>query len=153
MKSLAAAVLTIFLLGVACDNSNSGSTPTTASPPLVSETLSGTVSAPVNGILQSSFNPFTVASPGGSVSVTLTSATETRPDGSSNPNVVVGVAVGTPSGTTTCTLGSGNTPVLLQASANSTLSGTAAAGAYCVQVSDGTNQKGPVAYTIVVMHP
>jgi len=119
---------------------------------LTLDTLPGTVPAPVNGVRQAASVLFAVATPGGTVTVTLTSAVETHPDGTTNPNVVMGVAVGTPSGTT-CTLGAGNVPALLQAGANSSLSGTAGSGAYCVQVSDVTNQQGPVAFTIVVSHP
>jgi hypothetical protein len=142
--------LAFALIGVACNNSSDTST-TTPTPPLTSETLTGTVNPPVNGVLQSASNPFTVTA-AGSVSVTLTSAVLTNPDGTTNPSVVVGVAVGTQSGST-CTLGSGNVPTSMQAGANATLSGTLAAGNYCVQVSDQTNQKGPVAYSVVVVHP
>ena len=154
MKSLplVGLALALALTGIACDNSSDTSSTTTATPVLVSETLTGTVNAPVGGVLQTASNLFTVASPGGPVSVTLTSAVLTNPDGTTNPAVVMGVTVGTQTGTT-CTLGAGNTPVLLQASATSTISGSLAAGSYCVQVSDVTNQKGPVAYTVVVMHP
>jgi hypothetical protein len=95
---------------------------------------------------------FNVNAPGGTVVVTLTSAVQTNPDGSVNPNVVMGVAVGTPAAGA-CSLGAGNVPALLQAGANSSLSGTAASGLYCVQVSDVTNQQGPVAFTVVVQHP
>jgi hypothetical protein len=143
--------LAFALTAAACNNGSDSST-TTPTVPLTSETLTGTVNPPVANVLQAASNPFTVASPGGTVSVTLTSAVQTNPDGTTNPSVVMGIAVGTQTGTT-CALGSGNTPQLLQASATSTISGTLAAGAYCVQVSDVTNQKGPVAYTLVVLHP
>lgn len=142
--------LALALPCLACGSSNS--TTTTPSPVLVSETLTGTVNPPVNNVLQSASSPFTVASPGGPVSVTLTSAILTNPDGTTNSAVVMGLAVGTPSGAT-CALAAGNTPYLLQAGASSTISGNLAAGNFCVQVSDVTNQKGPVAYTVVVMHP
>ena len=143
--------LALALSGLACNNGSDTSSTTTATPPLVSETLSGTVNAAVGGVPQSAFNPFTVSA-AGPASVTLTSAVLTNPDGTTNPSVVVGVAVGSLSGTT-CNLGTGNNPQPLQASATSTLSGTLSAGSFCVQVSDVTIQKGPVAYTVVVMHP
>jgi hypothetical protein len=114
--------------------------------------LSGTVPAVVAGVRQTASVLFNVASPGGSVLVTLTSAVETNPDGTMNPNVVVGLGVGTPNAGS-CVLAAGDVPVLLQSGANSSLSGTAAAGLYCVQVSDMTNQPGPVAFTVVVSHP
>jgi hypothetical protein len=116
------------------------------------DTLPGTVAAPVGGVRQAASVLFNVASPGGSVLVTLTSAVETHPDGTTNPNVVVGIAVGSPTAGS-CALAAGNVPILLQAGANSSISGTAAAGLYCVQVSDVTNQLGPVAFTVVISHP
>ena len=147
-------VLTLMLtVGVlaGCSGDNSTNTSTT-SPTLLSDTLSGTVPPPVAGVRQAASVPFNVGAPGGSVSVTLTSAVESRPDGTSNPNVVMGVAVGSPSGSS-CTLAAGNLPILLQSGAASSITGTAAAGLYCVQVSDQTNQLGTVAFTVVVQHP
>jgi hypothetical protein len=144
-------VLALGMASAACNNGSSSST-TSATVPLTSETLPGVVPAPINSVLQSANVFFTVGAPGGTVTVTLTSAVQTNPDGTANPSVVMGVAVGTASGTT-CSLGVNNLPVLMQASATSTLSGTANPGAFCVQVSDVTNQSGPVAFTIVVTHP
>jgi len=137
---------------VGCSSGNSDASTTTTTPTAVLDTLPGTVPAPVGGVRQAASVLFNVAAPGGSVVVTLTSAVETHPDGTTNPNVVVGVAVGSPNAGT-CTLGTGNVPALLQAGAASALSGTASAGLYCVQVSDVTNQQGPVAFTVVVSHP
>ena len=150
-KFLTVAMTLMIGLSAGCSGGSSAST-TTASPPLSLDTLPGTVPPPVDGVRQAASVLFNVASPGGSVVVTLTSAVETRPDGTSNPNVVVGIAVGNPSGAS-CSLGTGNVPILLQSGANSSISGTAAAGLYCVQVSDVTNQLGPVAFTVVISHP
>ena len=149
-RSLALALL-VTVICIGCGGGSSSSS-TATSPTLVSDTLSGTVPAAIGGVHQSTSVLFNVAAPGGSVAVTLTSAVETNPDGSVNTSVVVGVAVGT-SSAGVCTLSAGTTPTPLQASANSTLSGTAAAGLYCVQVSDVTNQLGPVAFTVFVSHP
>jgi hypothetical protein len=90
----------------------------------------------------------TTPTTGATVSVTLTSAVETFPNGQLLPTVFVGLALGTPTGTT-CTLPSGSTPTPAQAgfSASTTLN----AGTYCLQVSDSTNQTGPVDYAVVVM--
>lgn len=150
-RSLALALT--FMVGICagCGGSSDTSAATT-SPTLSVDTLPGTVPAPVAGVRQAASVLFNVASPGGSVLVTLTSAVETHPDGSTNPNVVMGVAVGSPSAGS-CALGAGNVPALLQAGANSSISGTAAAGLYCVQVSDVTNQLGPVTFTLVISHP
>ena len=150
-RSLALALLVTVGICVGCSGGSNTSS-TTTSPTLTSDTLPGTVPAPIGGVRQAASVVFNVNAPGGSVLVTLTSAVETNPDGSVNPNVVVGVAVGTPSAGA-CSLGTGNVPVLLQAGANSSISGTAASGPYCVQVSDVTNQLGPVAFTVVVSHP
>ena len=152
MKTSLCLLLALSLITIACSSGSSSASTTTATVALTLDTLSGTVPVPVNGTLQSSSVFFTVAPVGGSVTVTLTSAVEVNPDGTTNPNVVMGVAVGTSSGNT-CSLGTGNIPVLMQASANSTLSGNASGGAYCVQVSDVTNQVGPVNYTVAISHP
>jgi hypothetical protein len=116
-------------------------------------TLTGTVLAAVDGHGQGDFKTFNVGQSGGAVTVTLTSAVETFPNGTLNPAVVMGLGVGTPSGPSTCTLPTGSTPALLQGSAMSILSGTLNAGTYCVHVSDQTIQKGRVAYTVVVSSP
>jgi hypothetical protein len=150
-RSLALALLVTVGTCAGCSGGSNSSSTTTA-PTLTSDTLTGTVPAPIGGVRQAASVVFNVNAPGGSVAVTLTSAVQTNPDGTANPNVVMGVAVGTPAAGA-CSLGTGNIPALLQAGANSTLSGTAAAGLYCVQVSDVTNQLGPVAFTVVVQHP
>jgi hypothetical protein len=144
------ALVALAIVTVACDSSSSTS-PTT-SPITNSSRLSGTVPAAVNGVPQSVFSNFTVGQGGGMVTLTLTSAVETFPDGTLNHDVVVGLAVGTPTGAT-CTLPAGSTPALFQAGAMPSMSGALNAGAYCVQVSDQTVQPGPAAYTVVVASP
>ena len=94
----------------------------------------------------------TTPTSGDSVTLTLTSAVETLPGGTLNPSVVMGIAVGTPTGTT-CTLPSGTVASLLSAGAASSISGTLNPGTYCVQVTneDASAQSGPVVYTVVVV--
>jgi hypothetical protein len=150
MKFFALVALAIVLTTAACDSSSSTS-PTT-SPMTTSSTLSGSVPAALNGVPQSVSSNFTVGQGGGMVTLTLTSAVETFPNGTLNPEVVVGLAVGTPAGTT-CALPAGSTPALVQAGAMASLSGALNAGAYCVQVSDKTVQQGPAAYTVVIASP
>src|SRR5262245_50429509 len=150
-KGFALALMLTAGLSAACGG-DSGNTTTTTTPTLSQETLSGTVPPPAAGVRQAASVPFNVASPGGTVQVTLTSAVESHPDGTTNPNVVMGIAVGSPSAGA-CALAAGNVPILLQSGANSAISGSAAAGVYCVQVSDVTNQLGPVAFTVVIQHP
>src|SRR5262249_24856910 len=124
-RSLALALL-VTVICVGCGG-DSGPSSTATTPTLLSDTRSGTVPAPIAGVRQAASVIFNVNAPGGSVAVTLTSAVQTNPDGSVNPNVVMGVAVGTPAAGA-CSLGTGNVPALLQAGANSTISGTAASG-------------------------
>jgi hypothetical protein len=90
----------------------------------------------------------TTPTTGATVTVTLTSAVETFPNGQLNPTVFVGLALGSPIGMT-CTLPPGSTPTPAQA--GFTAPTTLNPGTYCIQVSDTTIQTGPVAYTVVVM--
>src|SRR5690242_19319201 len=117
-RSLALALLMTVGTCVGCGGGSDSSATTTTST-LISDTLAGTVPAPIGGVRQAASVIFNVNAPGGTVSVTLTSAVETNPDASVNPNVVMGVAVGTPTAGA-CSLGTGNVPALLQAGANST---------------------------------
>jgi hypothetical protein len=148
-RILSVFVVLLSLPALACSGNSSDSTLVTNPTTAASETLIGTVAAPVNGALQTAVNTFT--SQAGTVSVTLTSAVETLPDGSKLPNVVMGVGLGSASGSS-CTLLS-NAFATAQPSSTVVLSGSVNAGAYCVQVSDVTNQLGPVAYAVVVNHP
>src|SRR5262249_24853017 len=150
-RSLALALLVTVGTCVGCGGSSDSSS-TTTTPTLVSETFPGTVPAPIAGVRQAASVIFNVNAPGGSVAVTLTSAVQANPDGRVNPNVGMGVAVGQPA-RGAGSLRTARGPGRRQAGANSTLSGTAASGLYCVQVSDVTNQLGPVAFTVVVQHP
>ena len=144
--------LPLALTTVACDNSGSGTTPTTTTPQtFATEIFAGTVPPLVDGVRQSVFNNFTVGQGGGQISVTLTSAVLTRPGGTLDTTVSLGVAVGAASGTTCTPLA--NASAIAQASSAAILSGSVAAGAYCVQLSDVTNQVGPVAYAVAVVHP
>jgi hypothetical protein len=134
---------------LSCGGDSASSTLPTTPTTGVSDTLVGTVGAPINGALQSAVNTFNAQA--GTVGVTLTSAVESMPDGSKLANVVMGLGIGTPNGSS-CTLMS-NAFTTAQPSSTVVLSGTVAAGSYCVQVSDVTNQLGPVAYALVVSHP
>jgi len=108
------------------------------------------VQPPVAGVLQGDVKPFTTMQ-SGTVSVTLTSAIETLPGGSLLPTVVMGVTIGNLANGA-CTALSGASTVA-SASSAVVLQGTLSAGPYCVQVSDVTNQVGPVAYALLVAHP
>jgi hypothetical protein len=150
-----AAILTMALvlpLAVAgCDNQSATAATTTSTATPVTDVLLGNVAAPINGVLQSGSNPFTVGQGGGTVSVTLTSAVETLPGGALLPTVVMGLAIGTPTGLTCTVIAGGSTTA--QGGSSPQLSGALNAGSYCVQVSDVTSQVGPVAYAVAVSHP
>jgi hypothetical protein len=150
--SLCALGLALAVVVSACDNGSSATT-TTPAPPTVTETLTGIVPAAVNGVQQSSFVPFTVAQQG-TASVTLTSAVETFPGGALNPAVLVGLSIGTGNAAgTACTLSVGDIPLRVPAGPTSYSTPTLVAGPACIVVSDQTVQTGPVAYTVVIVHP
>jgi len=150
MKHFSLVALVIVLSTAACDNSST--TPTTTSPATNTITFSGTVPAAVNGVPQSQSEPFTVGQSGGTVTFTLTSALETLAGGTLNPTVVMGIGVGTPSGSV-CTVPAGTTS-LLSASATP-ISGTLNPGSYCIQVTneDASPSSGPVTFTVVIVTP
>ncbi len=134
----------------ACSGSSTTPTATTPTTPPTNEVLTGTVAAPIGGALQTAFNSFTVTAGNGTLTLTLTSAVETFPDGTLLPTVTMGMGLGT-FANGTCTL-MANAFTTAQAGSSPQLNGTIAAGAYCVQMSDVTNQLGPVAYAVAVSH-
>jgi hypothetical protein len=139
--ALSAAAFLAFLGAAigACGGGSSNSTSVlTPSGTLVTDTFSGTV--PVGGV---DFNPFTVTT-GGTVSITLVAA-------GPPPTITMGLAIGTPGGTGVCSLLSGGS-VLTTAGSTAQLTGTVAAGSYCVEVVDVGNAAGPIAYTVTVAH-
>jgi len=147
--------LSIVLLAAGALTACSGSTTspsatTTPTGTVTNEVVSGTVPPPSNGVLQSAANPFTVNAGNGSVSVTLTSAVETMPDGTLLPTVTMGLGLGSWSNGT-CTTQPG-TFTTAQGGSVAQISGTISAGSYCVQVSDVTNQLGSVAYAVALSH-
>lgn len=145
--------LVLLLAGLAvastgCDRSVTLLTPEVT---IFTEVLTGTVLPPVNGELQRTVRTFTVGQGGGDVTVTLSSAVQTLPDGTQQTNVLVGLGVGTVvngacqvAASAYVTTPAGTTPQL---------AGTLTAGTYCAQVSDVTIQTGPVAFSITVTHP
>jgi hypothetical protein len=151
MKHFSLVALVIVLTSAACDNS-SGTNPTTTSPATNTITFSGTVPAAVNGVPQNQSEPFTVGQSGGTVTLTLTSALETLAGGTLNPTVVMGIGVGTPSGSV-CSVPAGTTQLL--AASATPLSATLNQGPYCIQVTneDASPSSGPVTFTVVIVTP
>jgi hypothetical protein len=103
------------------------------------ESFSGTVAAG-----SSDAHTFIVTAGNQPVLVTLTAAGPPT-------TIFMGVGVGTPASDGMCALFS-NASVLAQAGMTAQLSGTIAAGTYCVAVFDAGNQSGPVDYTVTVSH-
>jgi hypothetical protein len=137
-------LLAVLLLGVttlfaaSCDNGGSDSTPTSPSATLVTENFTGTVDPGGTAI-----SPFTIATSGNQVNVTLTAA---------GPPATIYVGLGVGSYVSpTCTLLT-NGSVLAQAGATAQLTGTVNAGSYCVEVFDVGNQTAQIAYTVTVTH-
>jgi hypothetical protein len=139
-RTLACLIVATALSAAGCSNSDNTSTPlpTAPSSPLVTENFSGTVQVGSNDS-----KPFTVTSDGFQITVDMTSAGPPA-------TISMGIGVGTfVAGT--CQVSSGGTTT---APAGSTpqLSGTIAAGQYCMMIYDVGNQSGPIAYTAVVLH-
>jgi hypothetical protein len=105
---------------------------------LVTDTFTGTV--PMGGL---DFQNFTVTT-GGTVNATLVAA-------GPPPTITMGFAIGTPGTTGVCSLLSG-AQVTTPAGATAQLTGSLAAGTYCVEVVDVGNAAGPIAYTVTVAH-
>ena len=144
-------VFAVVLGAVGCGGSDNTSPTTTPSQTLATDILRGTVPPPVDDALQSAFGTFAVAQGGGSVSVTLTSAVETLPGGSLLTTITMGIGIGTVTNGACVLLANAFTTA--QAGSSPQLSGTLAAGTYCIQVSDVSSQLGPVAFAVAVSHP
>jgi len=125
-------------LAAACGGSSDPVTVTAPTGTLTTDTFNGTVQP--GG---SSVNPFTVTV-GGTVSVTLVSAGPPA-------TITMGLGIGTPSSGGTCSFLSGGT-TLTTAGSTAQLSGTIAAGSYCVAVVDVGNAAGAITYTLTVAH-
>ncbi len=146
---LAAAAVVAFV-SIGCDRSVRLAGPSETGQDVISEVLTGSVAPPVNSVLQKTFKTFTVGQGGGPVTITLTSAVLTRPDGSLLSTVQMGLGAGTVDNGT-CVVPA-NAYVVTPAAATPQLSGNLTAGVYCVQVSDVTGQVGPVAFSVKVEH-
>jgi hypothetical protein len=125
-------------LAAACGGSDSTSTVTAPTGTLVTDSFSGTV--PVGGV--GPIHQFTVTV-AGNLSVTLLTAGPPS-------TITMGLAVGTPSGTTCALLSGGSTTTPPGSTAQ--LSGSVSAGSYCVEVVDVGNAAGPITYTLSVAH-
>ena len=124
-------------LTVACGSNGSSVIPTTPAAVAVTETFTGTVA-----VAGADIHNFTVTQQG-TLSVTLTAVGPPS-------TIFMGLAIGALSGTTCLPISGAS--VTVQAGTAAQLSGTAAAGAYCVAVVDIGNQTAPVDYSLTVSH-
>ena len=147
--ALALAVAAVVSTG--CDRSVRLAGPSETGQTVITEVLTGTVAPPVNTVLQKTFKTFTVGQGGGPVTITLTSAVLTRPDGTVLTTVQMGLGAGTVDTGGICVIPTGSY-VVTPAGTSPQLAGNLNAGTYCVQVSDVTTQVGPVAFSIKIEH-
>ena len=150
IRLIALALATAAVVSTGCDRSVRLAGPSETGQTIITEVLTGVVAPPVSDVLQKTFKTFTVGQGGGPVTITLTSAVLTRPDGTTLATVQMGLGAGTPSNGT-CVIPTGSY-VVTPAGASPQLVGSLSAGVYCVQVSDVTTQVGPVAFSIKVEH-
>ena len=135
-------LLTLSATIAACGGNTTTSPSTTTTPtapPTVTETFAGTLL--VGGY---SFYSFVVPQ-NGTVNVTLVSVSGTDVPS----NVMLGLAIGTPSGTG-CT---GGTVTNTTAGTDPQVTGTYSPGRYCVNVSDVGNLAAPAVFTVTIAHP
>jgi len=147
-RYIALAMAVTVLVSAGCDRSVTLLQPEQT---LITDVLTGSVPIPVNGELQRTFRTFVVGQGGGDVTVTLTAATQTLPDGTQQANVLMGLGAGTVVGGT-CSVPI-TAYVTVRPGTNPQLAGSLAVGTYCIQVSDVTVQTGPVAFSVTVTHP
>ena len=125
-------------LAAACGGSSNPTTVTAPTGTVVTDTFTDIVQP--GGASIKNFN----VTVGGTVSITLVSA-------GPPPTITMGLGVGNPSATGTCSfLQNGTTTTAAGSTAQ--LSGSIAAGSYCVAVVDIGNAAVPITYTVTVAH-
>jgi len=143
-RGISLVLVTALAVGaLACGGPSTGtsglSSSTSPSTGGTTQTFTGTV--PIGG---GDNHPFTVANPGGVVTIVLT---ETAPQ----TTVIMGFGVGTPAGTTCAYLSTFTKDT--SAGAASQLKGSLNPGTYCVGVYDIGNATSAITYTVTVTHP
>ncbi len=152
IRHLAFAVAGVALATTGCNQSVTVYQPTLPPEAIITEVLTGTVAPPVGGVFQSTIKTYTVGPGGGPVTITLTSAVQSRPDGTLQPNMPMGVGAGTVTAGGICIVAA-TAYVATIPGTGPHLSGSLPQGTYCIQVSDVTGQVGPVAFSMTVTHP
>ena len=141
MKRLA--MIALAVAAAACGGSSTSPSVVTNAT-VTTDTFNGVLNPPVNGVLQSNFHTFTVNTGGGTINITLVSATPP-------PTIQLGLALGNP-GAGSCSIIPGFTTVTAASSTAQLPASGAPAGAYCVVVGDVGNVLQPVSYTVTVAH-
>ncbi len=131
-------MLALILVVAASACGSSGTSSTTAPTVTITDPFSGTVA-----VGSSDFHTFS-ASQSGQVAVTLTAAGPPA-------TIVMGLAIGTPNGTT-CTPLAGAS-ISTAAGSSPQLNGEVSGGTLCVVVYDVGNETAPIAYSLTVAHP
>lgn len=148
-RHLLIALAATVVLASGCDRTATLVGPTNQT--IITEVFAGTLAAPVGQVPQRASTTYVVGQGGGEVTITLTAAVLTRPDGTTQSNVLMGLGAGTlTNGQCVVAVTSFVTTV---AGTSPQLAGSLAEGTYCVQISDVTNQVGPVAFSITITHP
>lgn len=150
IRHIAFVLAGVALVSTGCNRSIRLAGPSETGQTVITDVLTGTVEPPVNAVRQQTFKTYTVGQGGGPVEITLTSAVMTRPDGTVQATVQMGLGAGTPVNGT-CVVPEGSYVVTTPGNSPH-LAGPQPAGTYCVQVSDVTNQVGPVAFSVTVVH-
>jgi hypothetical protein len=146
MSQVTLRAIALFVLSAAltasCGSGNTTTSPTDATDSRNNETFGATLN-----VGQSQFYSFTTISPG-TTDITLVSI---RPSGSvsSTLSPIVGLGLGTPQATDCALSNATNTTPGLKAQ----LSVATNISTYCVKIADIGNLRGPVDYTIRVVHP
>jgi hypothetical protein len=141
--AIALAASTAF--AAACGGSNNTATVTAPTGTLTTDTFNGTLNPPVNGVFQVNIHTFNVTTGGGNINITLVSA--------GPPSTIkLGLGLGNPSSTGTCSIISGFVTETPAGSTSQLGASGAPAGAYCVVVADTGNVGQTVNYTITVAH-
>jgi hypothetical protein len=149
-RRIALVLAGLAVVSAGCNRSVRLAGPSETGKPPITDVLTGVVDPPLNGVRQQTFRTFTMGTGGGPVTVTLTSAVQTRPDGTLQTTVQMGLGVGSVVNAV-CVVPA--TAYLVTPAGNDPhLAGNLPAGVYFVQVSDVTGQVGPVAFSVTVIH-
>jgi len=152
IRHIALMCAAVAVVSTGCNRSVTLLEPTRPDQTIITDVLTGTVAPTVGGTFQSTILTYIVGQGGGPVTITLTSAVQTRPDGSLQPTMPMGVGAGTVSAGGVCIVAA-TAYVATIPGTGPHLSGSLAEGTYCIQVSDVTGQVGPVAFSVTVTHP